>query len=162
MQERNASVDTWRWTGALTFDGNVDLKEKVTYERIRQHLIEFYHRNISFGTVVELSVDRNRRRRSAKWYRGVGKVTTRGARKGFTLKYNPDSHWSSALYKGSTNCSTHGSNTVLLNRDDASGFRLDTLTTCKQYASPAVQGQDILTDYVKEYSSTLQTTSYWN
>ena len=50
-----------------------------------------------------------------------------------------------------------------LNRDDASGFRLDTLSTNKQYASPVVQNKEILTtrtDYVNKYPSTLQTTSY--
>ena len=50
-----------------------------------------------------------------------------------------------------------------INRDDASGFRLDTLTTCKQYATPTVAGNDILTtrtDFVNRYSSTLQVTSY--
>ena len=42
-----------------------------------------------------------------------------------------------------------------INRDDASGFRLDTLTTCKQYATPTVAGNDILTtrtDFVNRYS----------
>ena len=51
----------------------------------------------------------------------------------------------------------------LINRDDATGFRLDTLTTCKQYATPTVRGNEILTtrtDYVNKYTSTLQTTSY--
>ena len=31
---------------------------------------------------------------------GLQKTTTRRARKSFTLNYNPDSHWSAALYKG--------------------------------------------------------------
>ena len=51
----------------------------------------------------------------------------------------------------------------VINRDDAAGFRLDTLTTSKQYSTPSVKGSDILTtrtDYVNKYPSTLQTTLY--
>jgi len=50
---------------------------------------------------------------------------------------------------------------TVINRDDASGFRLDTLTTNKQYATPVVQGHDVLTtrtDYVNKYSSVIQTS----
>ena len=51
---------------------------------------------------------------------------------------------------------------VNINRDDASGFRLDTMTTCKQHATPVVSGQCVTTqtDYVNHYPSTLQTTCY--
>lgn len=91
-------------------------------------------------------------------------VTTRRARKGFTLKYNPDAHWSAAFYRGLNMIQLKdGPDICLINRDDASGFRLDTLTTCKQYAQPVVKGKDVLTtrtDYVNKYPSTLQTTSY--
>lgn len=94
----------------------------------------------------------------------MAKVTTRRARKGFNLQYNPDSHWSSAFYKGLNQLQyIDGRDVVNINRDDATGFRLDTLTTCKQYATPAVQGKDVLTtrtDYVNKYASVLQTTSY--
>ena len=51
---------------------------------------------------------------------------SRRARKGFTLKYNPDAHWSSALYRGLNLIQyTDGENILNINRDDASGFRLD-------------------------------------
>ena len=164
MQDRNVGADAWCRAGVLTFDGNVQLKEKVTYEHIRQHLVDVYKRNISFGTVVQVCVAKNKRRRSAKRYRGIARLTTRCARKGFTLRYNPDLHWSSAFYEGLNSLQyTDGRNAVLINRDDASGFRLDTLTTCKQHASPAAQGQDITTtrtDYVNKYPSIIQTTSY--
>ena len=56
-----------------------------------------------------------------------------------------------------------GSSIVNINRDDASGFRLDTLATHKQFAAPTVHGFDVLTihtDYVNRYPSVLQTTSY--
>ena len=50
-----------------------------------------------------------------------------------------------------------------INRDDASGFRLDTLSTHKQHQSLRVVGSPVLTtltDYVKKYKSILQTTNY--
>ena len=92
-------------------------------------------------------VAQNHRRRSAARYKGVAKVTTRRARKGFNLKYNPDSHWSSAFYRGLNLIQYENGRDILnINRDDASGFRLDTMTTCKQYAvPPTVQGCDVNT-----------------
>ena len=56
-----------------------------------------------------------------------------------------------------------GRDLLNINRDDATGFQLDTLTTCKQYKTPVVQGKDALTtstDFVYRYPSILQTTSY--
>ena len=86
--------------GFLTFDGNLRINQKVTYGRIQQHLQEKYNCKLSYGTVVQLCVARNKRRRSAANYKGVAHVTTHRARKGFCLKYNPDKYWSSALYRG--------------------------------------------------------------
>ena len=123
-----------------------------------------YLRHFSYGTVVKLCVARNKRRRSAGNYKGVAKVTTRTARKGFSLKYNPDGHWSASFYKGLNWIQySDGTDIVNLNRDDASGFRLDTLTTHSQHPSPVVHGKPVLTtrtDYVSKYPSVLQTTSY--
>lgn len=71
-----------------------------------------------------MCVARNKHRLSSKNYKGVAKVTTRRARKGLTLKYNPDNHWSAALYKGLNWLQyTSGENILSINRDDASGFR---------------------------------------
>ena len=56
-----------------------------------------------------------------------------------------------------------GSNAFILNRDDAAGFRIDTLAKSKQYTTPTGCGQDVLTthtDYVNKYLSVLQTTLY--
>ena len=56
-----------------------------------------------------------------------------------------------------------GRNTININRDDASGYRLDTLTTHSKHATPAVRNKDVLTthtDYVNRHRSLLQTTSY--
>ena len=66
VQEHSVGADAWRRTGVLTFDGNVKLKDKVTYENIRQHLQNTYNRKLSYGLVIQLCVPRNKRRRSAK------------------------------------------------------------------------------------------------
>ena len=99
VQDCSIGADAWRRTGVLTFDGNTKVNNKVTYERIRQHLMKIYNHNFSYGTVVQLCIARNKRRLSAKRYKGVAKVTSRRARKGFMLRYNPDAHWSSAFYR---------------------------------------------------------------
>ena len=132
------------------------MKKKVTYSRIKEHLEEVYKRKFSYGTVVQLCVARNRRRQSAKRYKGVAKVTSRRARKGFQLRYNPDAHWSGALYRSLNFLQLKDGRYI-----DAAGFRLDTLKTHKLHRSPIVQGKEILTkDYVNSYPSILQTTSY--
>ena len=61
-QDNNVSADAWRRTGVLTFDGNVKLGNKVTYKRIKEHI----EKVLSYGSIVELCVPRNKRRRSAK------------------------------------------------------------------------------------------------
>ena len=164
VQDCNVGADAWRRTGVLTFDGNRHIKMKATFQRIRTHLEETYNHKFSYGTVVQLCVPRNLRHRAAKNYRGVAKVTCRRSRKGFELRYNPDSHWSRALYKGLNYIElTDGSDITIINRDDASGYRLDTLFTNRQHRTPAVQGHQALTthtDYVNKYPSIIQTTSY--
>ena len=164
VQDHRVGADAWWRTGVLTFDGNTKLSDKVTYEKIRQHLEETYNHKFSYGTVIQLCVPRNRRRRSAQRYLSVAKVTSRRGRKGFNLKLNPDDHWSAALYKGLNELEyVDGRDLLNVNRDDATGFRLDTLTTCMQYKTPVVQGQEVLTtrtDNVNKHPSVLQTTSY--
>ena len=73
----NIGADTWYRTGILTFDGNRNFKQKVTYERIRKHLQLHYGRHFSYGTVVQLCVARNHRHKFALRYKGVAEVTTR-------------------------------------------------------------------------------------
>ncbi len=141
VEQRNIVADRWRRTGVLTFDGNTRVKQKVTYERTREHLQATYERRFSYGTVIQLCVAKNRRRRSAKRYKGVAKVTSRRAHKGFQIKYNPDAHWSSALYRGLNHIQYQdGMDTININRDDASGYRMDTMTTHRLDKTPAVQG----------------------
>ena len=79
----------------------------------------------SFHTIVQLCAARNHRHRSAMRYKGVAEVTCRRPRKRFCLWYNPDKHWSSALYRGLNHLQlTDGQGKVIINRDDAAGFRL--------------------------------------
>ena len=164
VEQRSIGADAWRRTGVLTFDGNKDVQEKVTYGRIQEHLQKVFQRKFSYGTVVELCVARNRRRRSVHCYKGIARITSRWARKGLQLCYNLDNHWSAALYRSLNFLEyTDGKNIVNVNRDDASGFRLDTLTTHRLHRTPVVRGKEILTtytDYVNSYPSVLQTTSY--
>ena len=164
VEEANVGADAWRRTGVLTFDGNTRVKSKVTYEKIRQHLMKIYQRNFSFGTVVQLCIARNKRRLSAARYKGVAQVTSRRARKGFMLKFNPDAHWSSALYRSLNHLQYQdGRNILNVNRDDAAGFRLDTMTTHRLHRTPMVQdslAKTTYTDYVSKYKAVLQTTSY--
>ena len=139
VEERSVGADAWQRTGVFTFDGNKQVKEKVTYSRIQKHLEQVYSHKFSYGTVVQLCVARNRRRRSAVCYKGKAKVTSRRARKGFQLRYNPDNHWSAALYRNLAYLQyTDGTNIVNINRDDAAGFRLDTLTTHRLHRTPVV------------------------
>ena len=77
----------------------------------------------SYGTVVQLCIARNKRHRASRTYRGVTKVTSRRARKGFQLKFNPDAHWSSAFYKALDNVQFHDrTNLTIINRNDAAGY----------------------------------------
>ena len=89
---------------------------------------------------------RNKKRKSSQRYRGLAKVTTRRARKGFSLRFNPDAHWSAAFYRALDKITFEDGNNLLnINRDDATVLRLDTLSTCRQYATLTVQGNEILT-----------------
>ena len=86
------------------------------------------------------------------------------ARKGFNVRLNIDAHWSCAFYKYLDYIQLKdGEDKVILNRDDAAGFRLDTTYTHKQHKILAEASNPELTtrtDYVNKYASVLQTTSY--
>ena len=75
VRDHNVGADSWRRTGVLTFDGNVHIKDKVTYSKIQKHLESKLGRSISYGTTVELCIPRNKRRLSAKRYQGLAQVT---------------------------------------------------------------------------------------
>ena len=90
------------------------------------------------------------------------KITCRRARKGFSIKLNPDAHWNTATYRGLDDLQLKdGMDKVMLNRDDTSGFRLDTTYTHKQHKGvQLIYAPDTTTrmDYVNKYTSVLQTT----
>lgn len=120
-------ADAWRRTGLITFDANVKIQKNCTYKRIQDHLESVYKCKFSYGTVVQLCVARNHRRLLSSRYKGVAQVTSHRARKGFVLKFNPDTHWSNALYRSLNILQLmDGRNMMFLNCDDAAGFRLDT------------------------------------
>ena len=110
--------------------------------------------------MVQLCVARNCHRLSSKRYKGVAQVTSHRVRNGFMLKFNPDTHWSNELYRSLNVLQlTDGENIIFLNRDDAAGFRMDTLTTHNQYSVPVVRGKETIndfTDYVNCYPSVIQ------
>jgi hypothetical protein len=116
------------------------------------------------GTVVQLCIPRNKHRQSAARYKGLAQVTQRRARKGFTPRYNPDDHWSAALYKGLDDIQYQDGKRIMnAGCDDQAGFRLDTMTTSKQHGTLCLKDNLPLTtrtDYVNPYPSVLQTTCY--
>ena len=50
VEDHSVGADAWRRTGVLTFDGNANLKDKVTYTKIQKHLEEVYGRHFAYGT----------------------------------------------------------------------------------------------------------------
>ena len=80
VSEAGVGADAWRRTGVLTFDGNRKVK-KVTFCSIKKHLEEKYATTFSYGSIVQLSVARNKRRINARNYKGVAKITCRRSRK---------------------------------------------------------------------------------
>ena len=65
--------DAWRRMGVLMFDGDTKTGPKATCTQIQKHLEEKYHTKFGYGTIVQLCVVRNKRRLSAKQYKGVAK-----------------------------------------------------------------------------------------
>ena len=64
VKKRGVGADAWRRTGVLTFDRNRSPAKKVTFLTIQAHLQAKYRRKISYGTVVQLCIPRNKRRRN--------------------------------------------------------------------------------------------------
>lgn len=136
----------------------------MTYKRIKEHLGTKYQTKFSHGTIAQLCVARNKRRISAKRYKGFAKVTWRRARKGFALKLNPDAHYSTAMYSGLNKLQKKdGTSSLILKRDDAARIRLDTTYTHRQHSVLSLSEDVEVTtrsNYVNKYSSTLQVSSY--
>ena len=92
VRDNRVGADAWRRTGVATFDGYEKKGPRVTYKRIKEHLEKKYQTKFSYGAVVQLSVVRNKRRRSSRRYWGAANITCRKARKGFNIKLNVDAH----------------------------------------------------------------------
>ena len=161
VEECDVGADRWRRTGVYTFSGDVKSSKRITFGKIQRKLDEHYGRRFSYGTVVQLCVPRHKRHRSYRRYCGVANVKYMRARKGFTLKFNPDCKWSRSMYKSLNNLQTDGKNMVLVNRDDQAGFRLDSTFTHKNYPSLSVKPTvTTRTDFLNKYQAQLQVTSY--
>ena len=158
LKDNRIGADAWRRTGVGTFGGKLKTGNKVTYQRIKEHLEKKYNTRFSYGAVVQLSVVKNKRRKSSSRYWGAANVRSQRSRKGFNVRLNIDAHWSAALYKGLDMIQLKdGRDKCIVNCDDAAGFRLDTFTH-KQHR--ALASSTTRTDYVNKYSSILQTSSY--
>ena len=164
VKSKRVGADAWWRTVVLTFDGAGARGKKVTYRSIQEYLQTKYDCKISYGTVVQLCVVRSKRRISARRYKGVARVTCRKSRKGFSIKLNPDAHWSSSFSKGLDMIQLKdGKNKILLNQDDQAGFRLDTTFTHRQGKCITTDNMPSLTtrtDFGNPYQSVIQTTSY--
>ena len=77
---------------------------------------------------------------------------------------NPDGHWNNAVYRVLDKLQLKdGLDKVVLNRDDAAGFRLDTTYRHRQHKGVQLANEPDLTtqiDFVNSYPAQLQTSSY--
>ena len=119
-------ADKWRRTGVYTFSRDPQKEKHLTFKLLQQKLEEHYGRHFSIGTVVQLCIPRNKRRLSSKLYKGVANIKYQRARKGFSLKYNPDTKWSRSFYKSLDKLQCDGTNSLLLNRTTT---KLDSILT---------------------------------
>ncbi|KAK3754306.1 hypothetical protein QZH41_006635 [Actinostola sp. cb2023] len=150
VADADVGADKWRRTGVYTFSGDLKKEKRITFKDLAEKLSEDYGEHISYGTVVQLCVPRNKRRLSSKRYKGVANIKYQKARKGFNLKFNPDSKWSRSLYKCLDKLQKDGQHILLLNRDDQAGFRLDSTYTHKNIPSLNVDCQTLRVDASKD------------
>ena len=138
------------------------MEKMMTFTRLQEKLSLHYGEKFSYGTVLVLCVHRNRRRASCKRYKGVANIKYQRPRKGFSLKYNPDTKWSRALYMCLDKLQTDGSHIFLLNRDNQAGFHLNSTFTHKNTPSLNVHGSTLTThpDFLNKHQTQLQTTRY--
>ena len=161
VKDADIGADRWRRTGAYTITGNIKNSKRITFRKIREELMQHYKRNFSIGTVAELCAKRNKRRRASLRYKGVANIRFRKAWKGFSIKLNPDTHWSRSLYRNLDKLQKDNTNMSIFGRDDQAGFRLDTTYTHKQYGSHLDENTvTTRTDFVNKRATVLQISSY--
>lgn len=155
-------ADKWRRTGVYTFTGDTKKEKRMTFKKLQEKLCLHYGEKFSYGTVLQLCVNRHKGRRSRKRYKGVANIKYQRPKKGFNMKFNPDTKWSRSLYKSLDKLQTDGKHILLLNRDDQAGFRLDSTFTHKSMPSLNADGPTITThtDFLNKHQTQLQTTSY--
>ena len=135
---------------------------KVTYWRIQNYVNDKCNAKIGYVTIVQLCTVRNKRKLSAARYQSVAHVTSRRARKGFDIKLNLTLITVIPRIKVWTIQLRDGQNKMVLNRDDQSGFRLDTTYTHNLHKATALTDKPettTRTDYANTYASVIQTTS---
>ena len=166
-KEAGIGADRWRRTGVTVLEhGGEKVEKKMSFRRMRQLLQDHYNdKNISYGTVVQLSIARNKRNKSAKHYVAVAFITSRKCQKGFQLRLNPDKHWSTAIYSALDVLQLKdGKGLELANRDDAAAFQLDTICTHNQYKTLLLKAeqtlQHILILFQRTQQGCMQTTNY--
>ena len=162
VREADVGADKWRRTGVYTFTGDTKKEKRMTFKKLREKICQHYGEKISHGTLLQLCVNRDKRRMSSKRYKRVANIKYQRTRKGFNLKFNPDAKWSRSLYKSLDKLQIDGKHIVLLNRDDQAGFWLDSTFTHKNMPSLNVDGPTVTTrtDFLNKHYTQLQTTSY--
>ncbi|KAK6183598.1 hypothetical protein SNE40_011046 [Patella caerulea] len=163
VKAAGVGADKWRSSGSLTWERH-KVGQKMTFEKLRKKNSERINETISHGTMVELCVPRNGRHKNSSRYKSVAHVVSKRARKGFDIKVNVDEKWSNSLYSSLNAMQLENHDNIFyLNRDDASGFRMDTLATSSKFPSLMVQNAADLatrTDFTNKEQSVLQVSSY--
>jgi hypothetical protein len=163
VRDAGVGADKWRSTGSLTWERK-KVGQKMTIERLRKEVSNKIGEPISHGTMVELCVPRNVRSRSSSRYKSAANIISKRARKSFDIKINIDEKWSNSLYKSLDAMQLHDhGNVFYMNRDDAAGFRLDTLATYSKFPSLMVkEAVDLATrtDLTNKDQFLLQVTSH--
>lgn len=135
IRESQVGADKWRRTGMLTIETNgTAIGQAFTFTSAHRKLLEHYgvtKKDLSLSTVKRICVARNKRHRSRTWYTGQLAAVCRRPRKGFDVKFNPDKHYSSAMYCMLDFLQLRHDETraVIINRDDQAGFRLGSMFT---------------------------------
>ena len=157
----DVGADQWRRTGLYTFGAEKKTEKRLTFEKLRQHLVSHYKRNFSIGTVVQLCAKRNKRHHTSLRHKQVANIRYMRAWKGWNIRLNPDAHWSRNMYKIIDKLQKDTKESLSFGRDDQAGFRLDTTFTHKQHPSLNVTNTVTThTDFVNKHTTNLQITSY--
>ena len=144
----------------LTFSRKKKMEKKLTFKRIQAFLVKFHNEKVSIGS-AKLCAKKHKRRLTSRRYKGVAKIMYRRAWKGYTLKLNPDAHWSRAFYGLLKKYQGETRDSVLFGRDDQAGFRLGSSYTHKQFGSLSTKNSvTTRTDFVGKNSTVLQISSY--